>query len=98
MDAICAKDAELALVISTEVDLTTASLASARQGHLVNGSLAAAIFVLKQHQGLTGYGCRQTKLCKLDNFAGDRLLGESGWGMGGGTHLTIEAEVMYLLK
>ncbi len=75
MNAICPKDAELALVISTEVDLAATPLASAGQGYLVNGSLAATIFILKQDKRLTGHGRRQTKLGKLDNFAGGRLLG-----------------------
>jgi hypothetical protein len=79
VDAICPENAELAFVITAEVDVTATALASAGQRNLVNGSHAATILVLKQDNRLTGYGRRQTKLSKLDNFAGNRLLRKSGW-------------------
>ncbi len=59
VNTIRAEDAELALVIAAKIDQTTATPAGAGQCHLVDRSNALAVFILKQHDGLTRHRCRQ---------------------------------------
>jgi hypothetical protein len=64
----------------------------------VNRSNALAIFILEQHNGLTGHGGGQAKIGKLDDIAGDGLMQSGSWGMRLRVHSLIEAEAMYQLK
>ena len=98
MNTIRAEDAEFALVIAAKIDQTTATPAGAGQCHLVDRSNALAVFILKQHDGLTRHRCRQAKIRELDHLAGDRLLRRRNWGVGYSVHSTIEAEALYPLK
>jgi hypothetical protein len=98
VNAISPENAELALVITAEVDETAVSLTGAGERHLVNRSNAVPVFILEQHNGLARQRGGQTKIRKFDNLAEDRWLRSGDWGMGLGVHLTIEAEAMYPLK
>jgi hypothetical protein len=97
MNAICAKNAELALVITAEVDQAAATLAGACQRHLVDRSDALPVFILEQYNRLARHRRGQAKIRKLNYVARNRLLRRKG-GLGLWIHFTIEAEAMYPLK
>jgi len=98
VNARCAEDAELALVITTEVNMPAAAFASTGQRHLVNRSHALLVFILKHHNRLTRYRRGQAEIRKLYDLAADRWLRSGNGGFGLWVHFTIEAEEMYPLK
>jgi hypothetical protein len=98
VNAICAEDAEFALVITAKVDEAATALSCTGQRNLVDRPDALAVFILEQHNGLASHGCGQAKIRELDDLAVDRLLRRGNRGLGLGVHSTIEAEEMYPLK
>ena len=98
VNAIRPEDAELAFIVATKIDQTSATLAGAGQGHLVDRSGALPIFIFKQHEGLTRHRCRQAKIREFNHLAGDWPLRRRNWRLRLWVHSTIEAEAMYLLK
>jgi hypothetical protein len=98
VNAIRPEDAELALIIATKIDQTTATLAGAGQCHLVDRSGALPVFIFEQHEGLTRHRCRQAKIREFNHLAGDWWLRRRNWRLRHWVHSTIEAEAMYLLK
>ena len=86
VNAISPEDAELALVITAEVNEAAMSLTGAGERHLVNRSNALPVFILEQHNGLALHRGGQTKIRKFDNLGEDRWLRRGNWGMGHGFH------------
>ena len=98
MNAVGPENAELTLIVASEINEATVALAGAGQGDLVHRSDARRIFVIEQYDRLTGDRCRQAKVRKIDNFAGGRLLLEWRLRVRKGSHQKIEAEPLYPLK
>jgi hypothetical protein len=98
VNAVCPENAEFALIVTTKVDETAATLAGAGQGYLVDRPNAELVLVLEQNQGLARHRGGKAKVRKLDDLAEDRLAGGRNGGLGLRIHFTIEAEAMYPLK
>jgi hypothetical protein len=56
MNAVCAKDAELAFVVAAKIDLAAATLPCTGERHLMDGALSLQIFVFEQHDRLACHG------------------------------------------
>jgi hypothetical protein len=59
VNAICPEDAELALVIATKIDQTTAAPPGAGQRYLVDRTDPLPVLVFEQHERLTRHRRRQ---------------------------------------
>jgi hypothetical protein len=98
VNAICAKNAEFAFVVSTKIDEASPALSGTGERDLVDGTNPCPILVLKEYQWLAAHGGGQAEIREFHDFAAGWLRGRLSERFRFGIHSTIEAEVMYLLK